>query len=104
MNLCDTRTGSAFLEPDHSAPRNTYRSSSEGTFLIDKPFNQHHSSTDPGLGAPELVARSRSENLLSIRQGSGFSSRFGWIDRGRGMGIVGRCDVTTVLFDGAVVE
>ena len=50
MNLCDTRTGSAFLEPDHSVPRNTYRSSSEGTFLIHTPLNQHRSSTDPGLG------------------------------------------------------
>src|SRR5581483_10825908 len=49
VNLCDTRTGSAFLEPDHSVPRNTYRSSSEGTFLIHTPLNQHRSSTDPGL-------------------------------------------------------
>jgi hypothetical protein len=50
VNLCDTRTGSAFLKPGQSVPRNTYCSSSEGTFLIHTPLNQHRSSTDPGLG------------------------------------------------------
>jgi hypothetical protein len=47
-NLCDTRTGSAFLEPGRSVPRNTYHSSSEGTLLIHTPLNQHRTSTDPG--------------------------------------------------------
>lgn len=48
VNLWDTRTGNAFLKPDRSAPRNTYRSSSEGTFLIHTPLSQHSWSTDPG--------------------------------------------------------
>src|SRR6476660_6929253 len=38
VNLCDTRTGSALLEPGRSVPRNTYRPSSRGTFLVHTPI------------------------------------------------------------------
>src|SRR4051812_31493064 len=38
VNLCDTRTRSALLEPGWFVPRNTYRPSSRGTSLVHTPI------------------------------------------------------------------
>jgi hypothetical protein len=56
VNLCDTLTGSAFLEPGRSVPRNTYRPSSGGTFFIHTPIT--------GAVGPRIQAKPESAELL----------------------------------------